>query len=67
MDMIEETVTIEKKCSECMYYQNGIYCIRKKQEIEEDDYCLHYVNVNGMHSIVGVSEQPLAILLGNVK
>lgn len=65
--MIEREAFIEKKCSECMYYKDGVYCIRRKQETEEADYCLHYVSADGMHSIVGVSDQPLAFLFGNVK
>ena len=67
MDMIEETIVIEKQCRECMYYQNGIYCIRKKQETEDDGYCLHYVSADDMHSIVGVADQIADFLFGNVK
>ncbi|MCM1212112.1 MAG: hypothetical protein NC318_10955 [Blautia sp.] len=52
--MIEKESVIEKECSKCMYYKNEIYCIRKKQETENGGYCLHYVSVDDMHSIVKV-------------
>lgn len=65
--MIEREAFIEKKCSECMYYKDGVYCIRKKQETKDDNYCLHYVGVNDMHSIVKIADQIVDFLLENAK
>lgn len=56
MDMFVKEAGREKICSECMYYKNGIYCIRKKQETKDKDYCLHYVSVSDQHSIVGMPD-----------
>jgi len=35
-----------KKCIDCMYYKNG-NCIRKKEEVAVEDFCLHFVD--GLH------------------
>lgn len=57
----------EKKCSVCMYYKNKIYCIRKKQETEGDDYCLHFVKVYERHSYIKIIDQLAALLSGDVQ
>lgn len=67
MDIFEKDAASKKKCSECMYYKNNTYCIRKKQETENKDYCLHYVSVSDQHSVVGIPDVAEILFLGNIE
>ena len=64
--MTKKEAIIEKRCSECMYYKNETYCIRKKEETEEG-YCLHYVKRCDRHSNTKIIDQMANFFLGNGK
>lgn len=57
MNVNEGQDTSGKKCSECMYYKDEVYCIRKKQEMADDGYCLHYVSANDRHSLTKIVDE----------
>lgn len=39
-----------KCCVKCIYF-NERYCVRKKQVVKHEDYCLHYVCRMSRHSL----------------
>lgn len=46
--MVTEAVN---ECRECMYCQEGDFCIRRQRKIGDDDFCLHYVRRINRHSL----------------
>lgn len=67
MDTLEKDAVSKKECSECTYCKKENYCIRKKREVKEQDYCLHYVNAYDLHSTMKLTTEIANYLRGSVK
>ncbi len=50
-----------KCCAECMYY-NKMYCMRKKDTVEENSFCLHYVSSMEQHSMDRIVSEMVALI-----
>lgn len=66
-NQMKEIMFMQNKCcAECMYY-NEMYCMRKKDIVEADSFCLHYVPSIERHSMNKIIGEIAALIYNEQK